>query len=80
MSTTPTPLPVATTVVPVTDPAHPSHRSWLRILLTVLEAATAIGPAVVAVTSPENAALAASLGKIALASETSLDPALQGQQ
>lgn len=56
---------VQTTTVPVSNPAHPSHSLWLEILLTALKAAIAIGPAVVAVSSPGNALLAAQLGAIA---------------
>lgn len=59
---TPTPTPVS---VPVSNPAHPSHRSWLDILLTVLKAATAIGPAVVTIVDPKDAQLAQQLGTLA---------------
>lgn len=54
-----------TVSVPVTDPRHPSHQSWLQILLSVLTAAIAIGPAVVATVDPKDADLANRLGAIA---------------
>ena len=53
-----------TITVPVSDPAHPSHRSWLEILLTSLRLAAQIGPAVVAVVDPGDANLANKLGAI----------------
>ena len=56
---------MASIVVPVSDPAHPSHASWLRILLEVLAAATSIGPAVVAIADPKDAKLAQALGGLA---------------
>lgn len=54
-----------TVSVPVSDPRHPSHQSWLQIILAALGAAIAIGPAVVAVVDPKDAALAGQLGSIA---------------
>lgn len=63
-------------VVPVSDPAHPSHSHWLEILLTALRAAVAIGPAVIAVTRPGDAQLAANLGQIAQAGLSTLPSGL----
>lgn len=54
-----------TVTVPVSDPAHPSHTSWLEIIMTALRAATIIGPAVVTIVSPANAQIAQSLGSLA---------------
>lgn len=54
-----------TKLVPVSDPAHPSHPAWLDILLTTIKAATSIGPAVVAIVDPGDAKLAADLGGVA---------------
>lgn len=51
--------------VPVSDPAHPSHASWREILLRAVTAATAIGPAVVAIVDPGDAKLASDLGGLA---------------
>lgn len=66
MSTTPTPALAATSVVvPVSSPLHPAYPTWLEILLTALRAASAIGPAVVAVVNPQEAQVAAQLGTIA---------------
>ena len=74
--TTPTPTPTPTTmIVPVSNPAHPSHKSWLQILLTALEAAVSIGPAIVAITDPSEAKLAGELGQVA---QAGLD-SVQGQ-
>lgn len=61
-----------TKTVPVSDPLHPSHPSWLEILLISLKAATAIGPAVVTIISPENADLANKLGAVATAAESGI--------
>jgi hypothetical protein len=44
--------------------------------LTVLQAATAIGPAVVAVVSPGNALEAQQIGQIATAGETAINAGL----
>lgn len=69
-------VPVVMKSVSVSDPAHPSHRDWLSILLKVLTAATAIGPAVVAVVDPKDAELANKLGGIAgVVITTASDPA-----
>lgn len=51
--------------VPVSDPAHPSHPSWLEALLLLTRMAASIGPVVVAVADPDDAKLATDLGKIA---------------
>lgn len=51
-------------VVPVSSPAHPSHKAWLDILLKVIAAATMIGPAVIEMVDPKDAALAAEIGTI----------------
>ena len=78
--TAPVPVPTpaiaqpVTAVVPVSSPAHPSHAVWLDILTKILGAAIAIGPAVVAVVDPKDAALAAKLGAIATGAEASLTP------
>ena len=50
-----------TAVVSAADPRHPKHFDWLKIL----QAASAIGPVVVAIVSPENAAMANQLGQVA---------------
>lgn len=50
-----------TTKVTAADPRHPRHVDWLKIL----QAAAAIGPVVVAIVSPENAAMANQLGQVA---------------
>lgn len=52
-------------VVPVSSPAHPSHKAWLDILLKVIAAASVIGPAVIEIADPKDAALAAQLGHVA---------------
>jgi hypothetical protein len=65
----------ATALVPVTSPAHPAHNAWLQTLLIILEAVTAIGPAVVAVADPKDAALANSIGGIAAAAEGAIPTA-----
>lgn len=64
MSTAPLLTAPTTVTVPVSNPAHPSHKAWLEILLAVLRAAVVIGPAVVAITSPANAAEAQQLGQL----------------
>lgn len=60
------------TAVPVSDPAHPSHSSWLEILLAITKAATAIGPVVVGIVSPGNADLANKLGAVATIAENQI--------
>lgn len=54
-----------TQVVPVSNPAHPSHREWLQILLIALKAVTDIGPAVVAIVDPGDAKEATQIGTLA---------------
>jgi hypothetical protein len=61
--------------VPVSDPLHPNHASWLQILLAVLAAATAIAPAVIAIANPKDAALASAVGQIAGAAEGTIPSA-----
>jgi hypothetical protein len=73
---TPTP---ASTIVPVSHPAHPSHRDWLTIIMTALEAACSIGPAVVAVVDPKDATLASNLGKIGLVTTETIDTQITAQ-
>lgn len=51
--------------VPVSDPTHPSHKSWLDILTKILNAAITIGPIIVAIADPKDAGLASQLGNIA---------------
>lgn len=65
-------MPAKPQTVPVTDPAHPSHLSALEIFLAALRFATAIGPAVVSVADPQDAALAEEIGQIAQAGEAGL--------
>ncbi len=65
--------PIATTTVPVSNPAHPAHRDWLHIILTSLAAACSIGPAIVTVVDPKDAALATNLGKIGLVTTETID-------
>lgn len=54
-----------TTTVPVSDPSHPSHQSWLQILMAVLNAAIAIAPAVVQIVDPGDAKEAEQIGNLA---------------
>ncbi len=54
-----------TVTVPVSDPSHPSHTSWLKILMEVLSAAISIGPAVVKIADPSDAPLASAVGNLA---------------
>jgi hypothetical protein len=67
-------MPLKTKVVPVSDPAHPSHPSWLEILMTALRAATVIGPVVVEIVDPADAVLAQKLGQIATIAENQIQP------
>jgi hypothetical protein len=57
------------TLVPVSNPAHPSHVDWLAIIRKALEAAITIGPAVVTIVDPKDAQLAQQLGNVAAAAE-----------
>ena len=66
---TPTP---STTTVPITNPAHPQYSVW-QILLKVLEVASAIGPAVVTIVDPKDAALATQLGNLSSGITSQLD-------
>jgi len=54
-----------TTLVPVSDPAHPSHQSWLEILLLSLKAAITIGPAIVQIVDPGDAKEAQQVAQVA---------------
>jgi hypothetical protein len=65
-------MPPTTNTVPVNDPAHPAHQSWLTGLMKILEALTAIAPAVVTIASPQNAALAGQMAELATVAEQSL--------
>lgn len=61
-----------TKTVHVSDPAHPSHASWLEILMKILTAATAIGPAVVHIVDPKDGELADKVQDVALKAEGAL--------
>ncbi len=58
--------------VPVSHPAHPAHKDWLHIIMTSLTLATMIGPAVVEIVDPQDAALANKLGQVAAAAESAV--------
>lgn len=62
------------TTVPVSDPAHPSHQTWLQILMTILNATIVIGPAVIKIVDPKDSEEAVQLGNLA----STISGAVQG--
>ncbi len=69
------PTTTQTVTVPVSDPAHPSHASWLEIMLLAIRMASAIGPVVVSIVDPKDAAEAGQLGAVVGTIVTPLTPA-----
>ncbi len=67
-----TPQTAVTVTVPITNPAHPHHSFW-QWLLKGIELATVIGPAVVTIADPKDAALATQLGDLSVKVTSSLD-------
>lgn len=63
-----------TVTVPVSDPSHPSHQTWLQILLAVLSAAITIGPAVIQIVDPKDGQEAQQFGNLASVVTQSVPP------